>query len=79
MNTGLLRRFAAGRTLLLGAVLALAVPGAAYANTVSVTVKTPGATSGPAGANSEISTHADCASGLISGGGITRPSAPARR
>ncbi|MFJ9413375.1 hypothetical protein ACIRPT_04330 [Streptomyces sp. NPDC101227] len=72
MNTGLLRRFAAGRALLLGAVLALAVPGAAYANTVSVTVKTPGATSGPAGANSEISTHADCAAGLVSGGGINQ-------
>ncbi|MEV6728230.1 MULTISPECIES: hypothetical protein [unclassified Streptomyces] len=56
----------------LGAVLALAVPGAAYANTVSVTVKTPGATSGPASANSEISTHADCAVGLISGGGINQ-------
>ncbi|MFF3209786.1 hypothetical protein ACFYYB_03900 [Streptomyces sp. NPDC002886] len=72
MTTGLLRRFAAGRTLALGAVLALALPGTAYANTVSVTVKTPGATSGPATGNSEISTHADCASGLASGGGINQ-------
>ncbi|WP_426405193.1 hypothetical protein ACN9M0_38730 [Streptomyces sp. R-07] len=52
--------------------MVLAVPGAAYANTVSVTVKTPGATSGPATANSEISTHADCAAGLVSGGGINQ-------
>ncbi|MCX5009670.1 hypothetical protein OG765_01505 [Streptomyces sp. NBC_00555] len=72
MNTGLLRRSATGRALLLGAVLTLAVPGTAYANTVSVTVKTPGATSGPATANAEISTHADCSGGLISGGGINQ-------
>ncbi|WP_327303230.1 hypothetical protein OG730_06130 [Streptomyces sp. NBC_01298] len=72
MTAGPLRRFAAGRTLALGAVLALALPGTAYANTVSVTVKTPGATSGPATGNSEISTHADCASGLASGGGVNQ-------
>ncbi|MEU3316047.1 hypothetical protein ABZ743_25680 [Streptomyces sp. NPDC006662] len=72
MNAGPLRRFATGRTLVLGAVLALAVPTTAYANTVSVTVKTPGATSGPASANSEISTHADCSSGLVSGGGLNQ-------
>ncbi|MFI8498050.1 hypothetical protein ACIGFK_06050 [Streptomyces sp. NPDC085524] len=70
MNTGLLRRFATGRTLALGAVLALAVPATAYANTVGVTVKTPGATTGPGSADSEISTHADCSSGLISGVGL---------
>ncbi|WP_261571209.1 hypothetical protein [Frankia gtarii] len=62
----------AGTALVLGAALAVAFPAAAYANTVSVTVKSPGATSGPAGANSEISTHADCSSGLISGGGINQ-------
>ncbi|MFH7594750.1 hypothetical protein WDV06_06520 [Streptomyces racemochromogenes] len=72
MNARLIRRFATGRAVLLGAVLALALPDAAYANSVSVTVKTPGATSGPASANSEISTHADCSSGLISGGGINQ-------
>lgn len=72
MNAGFLRRFTTGRTVLLGAVLALAPPGSAYANTVSLTVKTPGATSGPSSANSEISTHADCSSGLISGGGINQ-------
>ncbi|MFD7258860.1 hypothetical protein [Streptomyces sp. NPDC059874] len=72
MNAGLLRRFVTGRTLLLGAVLAVAVPGTAYANTVSVTVKTPGATSGPATSNSEISTHGDCAAGFVSGGGINQ-------
>ncbi|MFB7360429.1 hypothetical protein [Streptomyces gardneri] len=70
--TGNLLRSALSRALVLGGVLALAVPGTAYANTISVTVKTPGATSGPASANSEISTHADCSSGLISGGGINQ-------
>lgn len=81
MTAGLLRRFAAGRTLLLGAVLALAVPGTAYANTVGVTVKTPGATSGPGSGSSEISTHADCSGGLVSGGGINqaRPPGPPPR
>ncbi|MFF0430165.1 hypothetical protein ACFYUJ_38125 [Streptomyces sp. NPDC004520] len=72
MTRNLLSRLAPGRALILGAVLALAVPGAAYANTVTVTVKTPGATSGPASANSEISTHADCSIGLVSGGGINQ-------
>ncbi|MEY9947900.1 hypothetical protein [Kitasatospora sp. GAS1066B] len=63
--------FGAGRALVIGAVLAaVAVPGVAHANTVSVTVKTPGATAGPSTTFSEISTHADCSSGLISGGGI---------
>ncbi len=67
-----LRRFAVGKALVIGAVLALAVPGVAYANTVSVTVKTPGATASPTTTFSEISTHADCSSGLISGGGISQ-------
>jgi hypothetical protein len=35
-------------------------------------VKTPGATSGPTGTFSEISTDAHCSSGLISGGGISQ-------
>lgn len=62
-----------GKGLLLGALLALAVPGIAFANTMSVTVKTPGATSGPTTTNSEIKTDADCGSGtLISGGGINQ-------
>ncbi|MFF0753194.1 hypothetical protein [Streptomyces sp. NPDC004267] len=60
------------RALILGAMLALATPGTAYANTVAVTVKTPGATSGPTSANSEVSTHADCSGGLVSGGGINQ-------
>ncbi|GAA0315268.1 hypothetical protein GCM10010302_63100 [Streptomyces polychromogenes] len=72
MTAGPLRRFVTGRTLVLGAVLALAVPGTAHANTVGVTVKTPGATSGPASANSEISTHGDCSNGLVSGGGLNQ-------
>ncbi|WP_329491790.1 hypothetical protein OG618_35785 [Kitasatospora sp. NBC_01246] len=72
MSKGFLRRVTLGKALVIGAVVALAVPGSAYANTVSVTVKTPGATAGPASTFAEISTHADCASGLISGGGINQ-------
>ncbi|MGD3109635.1 hypothetical protein [Streptomyces sp. YGL11-2] len=63
-------RSAMGKALVLGALLTVTVSGTAYANTVAVTVKTPGATSGPTAIDSEISTHADCASGLASGGGI---------
>ncbi|WP_326586775.1 hypothetical protein [Streptomyces sp. NBC_01294] len=72
MRKMLLRRTAAGKALVVGALLALAVPGIAYANTVGVTVKTPGATMGPGSAFSEISTNAACSSGLISGGGINQ-------
>ncbi len=61
-----------GKALIFGVLLAVAVPGIAYANTVGVTVKTPGATSGPGSTFAEISTHADCGSGLISGGGINQ-------
>ncbi|HKR50466.1 MAG TPA: hypothetical protein VJT72_13005 [Pseudonocardiaceae bacterium] len=62
-----------GKALMLGALLAIAMPGIAYANTMSVTVQTPGATSGPGSTFSEITTHADCANGaLISGGGINQ-------
>jgi len=61
------------KALLLGALLAVALPGIAYANTLCVTVQTPGATSGPTSTNSEIETDADCSTGaLISGGGITQ-------
>jgi hypothetical protein len=70
MKTKFLPRLVAGKALVIGALLALAVPGVAYANTVSVTVKTPGATAGPTTTFSEISTHADCSSGLVSGGGL---------
>ncbi|MEU1401106.1 hypothetical protein ABZ471_01840 [Streptomyces sp. NPDC005728] len=70
MRTRLVRRLAAAKTCAIGAALALAVPGVAYANTVGVTVKTPGATAGPAATFSEITTQAACTSGLISGGGI---------
>ncbi|MFF8375851.1 hypothetical protein ACF07V_06975 [Streptomyces sp. NPDC015661] len=74
MTTNLSLRPAVSKVPVLGAALALAVPGTAYANSVSVTVKTPGATGGPASANSEISTHADCVGGLVSGGGINQAS-----
>ncbi|MFJ8311061.1 MULTISPECIES: hypothetical protein [unclassified Streptomyces] len=72
MGKKVLWRSAAGKALMLGALLVVAVPGSAYANTVSVTVKSPGATSGPTTIDSEISTHADCGSGLISGGGVNQ-------
>ncbi|WP_314246761.1 hypothetical protein [Streptomyces sp. DSM 40907] len=72
MRKMLLRRPAAGKALVVSALPALAVPGIAYANTVGVTVKTPGATMGPGSAFSEISTNAACSSGLISGGGIAQ-------
>ncbi|MEU1631169.1 hypothetical protein ABZ746_39225 [Streptomyces sp. NPDC020096] len=70
MSKKVWRRSAVGKALILGALLTVAVPATAYANTVAVTVKTPGATSGPTTIDSEISTHADCGSGLISGGGV---------
>ncbi|MFJ3205735.1 hypothetical protein [Streptomyces sp. NPDC086989] len=65
-----LRRVGAKKALVVSALLILVAPGTAYANTAAVTVETPGATSGPAAAFSEISTSAHCESGLISGGGI---------
>ncbi|MDH6579170.1 hypothetical protein [Kitasatospora sp. MAP5-34] len=64
------RRVAAGKALAIGALLVLAAPGAAYANTVSVTVQTPGATLGPTAIDSSVSAGAHCTSGLVSGGGI---------
>ncbi|WP_218639349.1 hypothetical protein [Streptomyces sp. IMTB 2501] len=70
MSETSLRRFAVGKALVVGALLVLAAPGAAYANTVSVTVRTPGATLGPTTIDSSISTSAHCAGGLVSGGGI---------
>ncbi|MFJ9418909.1 hypothetical protein ACIRPT_32840 [Streptomyces sp. NPDC101227] len=72
MKKRTLRGLATGKALVIGALLAVAAPGIAYANTVSVTVKTPGATLGPVGTFAEISTHADCGGGLISGGGINQ-------
>ncbi|MER6383418.1 hypothetical protein [Streptomyces sp. NPDC001250] len=65
-----LRRFTVGKALVVGALLVLAAPGGAYANTVSVTVRSPGATLGPTAIDSSISSSAHCSSGLISGGGI---------
>ncbi len=58
-----------GKVLVLGALLTLAVPGVADAKTASATVATPGATMGPATPFTGVSSHADCDSGLISGGG----------
>ncbi|MET9958083.1 hypothetical protein ABZ128_03185 [Streptomyces sp. NPDC006326] len=58
--------------LVAGAALAVTVPAAAYANSVGVTVRTPGATAGPASTFAEITTDAACQSGLISSGGISQ-------
>jgi hypothetical protein len=45
-------------------------PGIAYASTMnSVTVQTPGAQSGPSGAETELLTDADCANGAVISGG----------
>ncbi|SEK88690.1 hypothetical protein [Streptacidiphilus jiangxiensis] len=65
-----LTRFTSRKALLVGALLVLATPGSAYANSVAVTVRTPGATAGPTAIDSSVSTDAQCGSGLVSGGGI---------
>ncbi|MEU7006418.1 hypothetical protein [Streptomyces sp. NPDC046332] len=55
-----------------GAALAVTVPLAVHADSVGVTVRTPGDTAGPASTFAEITTDAACSSGLISGGGISQ-------
>ncbi len=60
--------------LVLGAALAVALPGTAYAST-TLTVRSPGATSGPTTANSESASNANCRTGgdtddVVSGVGI---------
>ncbi|MCX5009669.1 hypothetical protein OG765_01500 [Streptomyces sp. NBC_00555] len=70
MSTKLRRGSATGKALILAALLTVAVPGAAYAKTADVTVITPGATMGPATPFTGVSSHADCADGLVSGGGV---------
>ncbi|MEV7021794.1 hypothetical protein [Kitasatospora sp. NPDC093558] len=64
------RLTSAGTAMVVGALLVLAAPGTAAANSVAVTVRTPGATSGPTTIDSSISTSAQCTSGLVSSGGI---------
>ncbi|MCM3920375.1 hypothetical protein ND748_01565 [Frankia sp. AiPs1] len=61
-------------TLVLGATLAVALPGTAYAST-TLTVRSPGATAGPTSANSESASSANCRTGgdandVVSGVGI---------
>lgn len=53
-----------------GSLVVLAVPSLAYADTATVTVVSPGATMGPATPFTGVSSHADCARGLVSGGGV---------
>lgn len=69
MITNLGRGSATGKALVLAALLSVALPASAYAKTVDVTVSTPGATMGPATPFTGVSSHADCAGGLVSGGG----------
>ncbi|MFF0430166.1 hypothetical protein ACFYUJ_38130 [Streptomyces sp. NPDC004520] len=69
MSTRIRRGSATGKALILAALLTVAVPGAAYAKTVDVTVSTPGATMGPATPFTGVTSHADCPDGLVSGGG----------
>ena len=68
-----MRKKTLGKALIAGALLAMAMPGIAYANTISVTVQTSGATPGPNSTFSEIKADADCSNGtLMSGGGINQ-------
>ncbi|MGP9023121.1 hypothetical protein ACT1U9_32540 [Streptomyces sp. BR1] len=66
------RQSVLGAVLVPGALFAVAVPEIAYADTASVTVTTPGPTMGPATPFTGVSSHADCADGLVSGGGISQ-------
>ncbi|QHC22832.1 hypothetical protein [Streptomyces sp. GS7] len=63
-------RSAARAAAVLGAALVVTVPGTADAESAGVTVRTPGATVGPATAFTGVASHADCAHGLITGGGV---------
>lgn len=59
-----------GKAVVIGASLALVIPGVAYASTTA-TVETPGATTFTnAAAGALLTTAAQCPSGLISGGGV---------
>ncbi len=62
--------------LVLGAALAVTLPGTAYAST-TITVRSPGATAGPGSANSESASNANCRTGgdtddVVSGVGINQ-------
>ncbi|MET9958096.1 hypothetical protein ABZ128_03250 [Streptomyces sp. NPDC006326] len=70
MSTNLRRSSATAQALIAAGLLAVAVPGTAYAKTVDFTVSTPGATMGPATPFTGVSSHADCPDGLVSGGGV---------
>ncbi|MDH6114760.1 hypothetical protein P3T36_001111 [Kitasatospora sp. MAP12-15] len=70
MTKRFLRAAILGRALVPGSLVVLAVPSLAYADTATVTVVSPGATMGPATPFTGVSSHADCARGLVSGGGV---------
>ncbi|MER7000977.1 hypothetical protein [Streptomyces sp. NPDC000410] len=72
MNKKALRRSVLGKVLIPGALLALAVPEIAYADVAGVTVTTPEPTMGPATTFTGVSSRADCADGLVSGGGVNQ-------
>ncbi|MFC9738821.1 hypothetical protein ACFVKC_12970 [Streptomyces noursei] len=54
MKTTYTPRPLAGGALVVGALMALAGPGVAYADTVSVTVRIPGATAGPTRTSADV-------------------------
>ncbi|MFD9407173.1 hypothetical protein ACFWBN_09170 [Streptomyces sp. NPDC059989] len=72
MNKKSLHRSVLAKVLVPGALIALAVPEIAYADVASVTVKVPEATMGPATTFTGVSSHSDCAGGLVSGGGVNQ-------
>ncbi|MER5486669.1 hypothetical protein ABT024_26165 [Streptomyces sp. NPDC002812] len=72
MNKKSLRRSLLARALVPGALIALAVPEIAYADVAGVTVTVPEATMGPATTFTGVSSRADCAEGLVSGGGVNQ-------
>lgn len=72
MNKKSLRRSLLAKVLVPGALLVLAVPEVAHADSAYVTVRVPKATMGPATTFTGVSSRADCGSGLVSGGGVNQ-------
>ncbi|MCP3753789.1 hypothetical protein [Streptomyces sp. TBY4] len=72
MNKKSLRHSVLAKALVPGALIALTVPEIAYADVAGVTVTVPEATMGPATTFTGVSSRADCADGLVSGGGVNQ-------
>ncbi|RAG82593.1 hypothetical protein DN069_26880 [Streptacidiphilus pinicola] len=69
MKNRSLRTALLGKAFVPGAVLVLVLAGVADAHTASVTVASPGPAIGPGTPFTGVSSHADCAQGLVTGGG----------